>query len=90
MRLGVDPAELHTAAGRIGEAGDLAAVAYQSLGNCSPHGWCDVEPLRASINVALENLQRAATLAQRHAALLSDQLIAAANGYHDADRPRPR
>ena len=91
MAYGVDPAELHSAAGRVGVARLAAGEAYQLLGRSGdPSAWCAEAAVVSVIRQAVERLTWAAQEAGHRADLVAVALAAAATGYHDADSPAPR
>ena len=91
MAYGVDPAELHSAAGRVGTARLAAGEAYRLLGRSGDaSAWCSEAALVSVIEMAVERLTWAAQEAGNRADLVAAALAAAAAGYHDADSPVPR
>ena len=90
MRFVVAPAELHTAAGQVSLAADLAGQARDSITRNDTAGWCSGQVLATAVQGVLDELEWAARRAEEHGRFLSGLLVAAALGYEDADTPAPR
>lgn len=86
VRYTVDPAELQTAAGRMGEAADAALRAREQLLDAagSVGAWVPVEYRRA-VDDALEAMAFAALKAQVASQVTATRLVHAAEGYAAAD-----
>jgi hypothetical protein len=86
VRYSVDPAELQTAAGRMGEAADAALRARERLLDAAQavHSWVPVE-YRRSVQEALDALAFSALKAQVASQRTAARLVHAAEGYAAAD-----
>jgi hypothetical protein len=90
MRYAVDPTQLHAAAAHVETAAALARRARESLSRSGTDGWCPGPVLQGAVGRALNDLELAAIGVQEHGLLVAAMLVAAADGYEDADSPRPR
>ncbi len=90
VRYAVDPAAVHTAAGRAGEAGEAAARARGEIVSAADalDRWCPTE-VRGTVQAAVDALATAALVASAHAQVTAARLTHAAEGYQAADGQRP-
>lgn len=90
VRYAVDPASVHTAAGRAGEAGVAATRSRAEIIGASEAitQWCPAE-IRGTVEAALDALASAAFVAAAQSQATAARLTHAAEGYRVADGQRP-